>query len=137
MLQMKKALNMITLNELARLDGIGKATAFKIIEYRNKNNGFKSLQELKNIDKIGEEKAMRLAEQLKIIYKDLKKIQTTVEIDLAKLGINAGDIDKARVHLHTDYLYWMPEFQTKDVEVTEDNKLVFEVEIMMASDKYK
>ena len=127
---------MITLNELERLDGIGGATASKIIEYRNKNNGFESLQELKEIDKIGRRKYLKLAEQLKIIYKDFRKVQTTVEIDLSDSNINPEEIDRARVHLNTDYKNWTPEFQTKDVEITDDKKLIFEVEVMMATKKY-
>ena len=126
---------MITLKELERLDGIGGATASKIIEYRNKNNGFKSLGELKDIETIGDAKYYKLIEQLNIIYKDLNIIQNIVEIDISDLGIDTEDVDKARVHLNTDYNYWVPEYQTKDVEI-KDNKLTFEVDIMVASKKY-
>ena len=35
------------------IDGIGEATAAKIIEYREKNNGFISVDELLNVSGIG------------------------------------------------------------------------------------
>jgi len=52
----KVNLNKVTLEELIKVPGIGEATAKRILEYREKVGGFKSLEELKNIKGIGYKK---------------------------------------------------------------------------------
>ena len=46
-------INTATAEELMTIDGIGEATAAKIIEYREKNNGFLDIDELQNVSGIG------------------------------------------------------------------------------------
>ena len=53
-------LNTATQAELEKLPGVGPATAKQILEYRQKNGGFKKVEELMNIKGIGEKSFLKL-----------------------------------------------------------------------------
>lgn len=60
------SINTGTMEELMTLSGIGEAKAKLIIEYRNQNGGFKSIDELKNIKGIGESIYSKIKEHIKL-----------------------------------------------------------------------
>ena len=59
-------INTATLEELKTIKGIGDAKAKSIIEYRDKNGGFKKIEDIKNITGIGEKMFEKIKDQIDI-----------------------------------------------------------------------
>jgi competence protein ComEA len=53
-------LNTATAAQLEALPGIGKSTAERILEYRQKNGGFKKVEDLMNVRGIGEKSFLKM-----------------------------------------------------------------------------
>ena len=53
-------LNTATVAQLETLPGIGKSTADRILEYRQKNGGFKKVEDLMNVRGIGEKSFLKM-----------------------------------------------------------------------------
>jgi competence protein ComEA len=53
-------LNAATVAQLQTLPGIGASTAQRILEHRQKNGGFKKIEELMNVKGIGEKSFLKL-----------------------------------------------------------------------------
>jgi competence protein ComEA len=53
-------LNTATVAQLEALPGIGARTAERILEYRQKNGGFKKVEELMNVQGVGEKSFLKL-----------------------------------------------------------------------------
>jgi competence protein ComEA len=62
----KVNINTATLEDLKILNGIGDSKAKSIIEYREQNGGFKSIEDIKNVTGIGEKMFERIKEQIEI-----------------------------------------------------------------------
>ena len=59
-------LNTATAADLESLPGIGKATAQRILEYRQKSGGFKKIEELMNVKGIGEKSFLKIKNRLTV-----------------------------------------------------------------------
>lgn len=59
-------INTATSEELQTLNGVGPATAEKILAYRNSNGAFKRIEDLKNVDGIGDKTFEKLKEQIMV-----------------------------------------------------------------------
>jgi len=60
----KVNINTADAKELTKLPGIGQTIAIRIIEYREKQDGFKKIEELQNISGIGKKKFERIKEMV-------------------------------------------------------------------------
>lgn len=59
-------INTATSEELQTLNGVGPATAEKILAYRSSNGSFKCIEDLKKVDGIGDKTFDKLKEQIKV-----------------------------------------------------------------------
>jgi|DewCreStandDraft_4_1066084.scaffolds.fasta_scaffold01070_2 comEA protein len=59
-------INKADIDELDKLPGIGKTIAKRIVDYRGKNNGFKNIEELRNIKGITNKKLEKIKQYIKI-----------------------------------------------------------------------
>lgn len=59
-------INTASADELQLLDGVGPSTANAIVQYRDENGAFASVEDLVNIKGIGEKKVASLSEQVTV-----------------------------------------------------------------------
>ena len=58
-------INTASKNQLMLLDGIGETTAQKIIDYRTQNGNFTKIEEIMNVNGIGEKKFEQIKDRIK------------------------------------------------------------------------
>jgi len=59
-------INIASKDELMKLDGIGESISERIIKYRRENNGFKTIEEIKNVSGIGQSKFEQIKDSIKV-----------------------------------------------------------------------
>ncbi|SHI47845.1 competence protein ComEA [Clostridium amylolyticum] len=59
-------INTATKEELKKLPSVGDVTADKIIAYREKNGGFKTIEDIKKVDRIGESTFNKLKDKIDV-----------------------------------------------------------------------
>lgn len=59
-------INTASIEQLDSIPGIGKITAQKIIDYREKNGGFNNIEDLKNIDRIGDKTIEKIKDNIDV-----------------------------------------------------------------------
>lgn len=59
-------INAATKEDLKTLPGVGEVTAEKIIDYRDKNGGFTSVDELTKVDRIGEKTLAKFKDKIQV-----------------------------------------------------------------------
>lgn len=59
-------INTATKEELMTLQGIGEATASKIVEYRKSNGNFDKIEDIKNVPGIGDAKFQNIKDKIKV-----------------------------------------------------------------------
>lgn len=59
-------INIADISELKKITGIGDVKAQSIIDYREKNGGFKSIEEIKNVDGIGEKTFEKIKDEISL-----------------------------------------------------------------------
>ena len=73
----KVNINTATQEELDTLPGIGPSIASKIIDYREQNGKFNSIEEIKEVSGIGEAKYEKIKDSITIKWKILDKFYNT------------------------------------------------------------
>lgn len=113
-------INSADIKELQQISGIGQITAENIVQYRDANGGFDSLDELKNVSGIGPKSFASLKDKITLneAESDEKEL-VRVEFDQSDYELEGVEIDE--VHLVGDMNDWDPTDKTYALELQDDN----------------
>lgn len=121
-------INKAGINDFTKIDGIGKGKAANIIKYREENNGFDSLEELKEVKGIAEKIFNKIQSDITISDNQISEEQSSegqtidnesaeyksdeekvkISINTQELGINSP----GEMHLVGEMNNWNPEDKT-------------------------
>lgn len=59
-------INSASLSDLQKINGVGAVKAQSIIDYREKNGGFKSIEDIKNVDGVGDKTFEKIKDKISI-----------------------------------------------------------------------
>ena len=59
-------INSASLTDLQKINGIGEVKAQSIVDYRDKNGGFKSIEDIKNVEGIGDKTFEKIKDKISI-----------------------------------------------------------------------
>jgi competence protein ComEA len=109
-------LNKAEMNDLTEINGIGYGKAFNIIKYRKENNGFESLEELKEVKGIADQ-------TYKMIKSELTLKNSQSDEEKVRITVNTRELDienPSEIHLVGEMNDWNPE--DKSYNLKEDEK---------------
>lgn len=74
-------INLADISELKKITGIGEVKAQSIIDYREKSGGFKSIEEIKNVDGIGEKTFEKIKDEI-TLWKYLQDMIINIKVKM-------------------------------------------------------
>lgn len=104
-------INKANLEELTAISGIGRITGLNIIQYRQKNQGFKSPKEIKNVKGIGDKTYNKIISELTTEEK-LSDNKVKITVNPEELGIERP----SEIHLVGEMNNWDPEDKNYSLE---------------------
>ena len=112
-------LNEAEINELTQIDGIGYGKAFNIIKYRKENDGFESLEELKQVKGIAEHTYNMIKSELTLENSQSNEEKTKIAVNIQDFGIENPN----EMHLVGEMNNWNPE--DKSYNLKEEEKQIW------------
>lgn len=109
-------LNKAEMNDLTEINGIGYGKAFNIIKYRKENNGFESLEELKEVKGIADQTYKMIKSELTLENSQSDEEKVRITVNTRELGIE----NPSEIHLVGEMNDWNPE--DKSYNLKEDEK---------------
>lgn len=108
-------LNEADMNDLTQITGIGYGKAFNIIKYRKENNGFETLEELKEVKGIAEHTYNMIKSELTLEETKSAEEKVKIAVNIQDFGIENPD----EIHLVGEMNNWNPEDKSYNLKEEE------------------